>query len=104
MPVKNGAPAGAPKSQVGSMHDRRGEEFRTRTHRSWRKSALRSFTAATPAFLDGRRSVGAGVCVMRNDRLPTNIVAKPDPMMALKQYATMFREALPVAGLFVFKE
>jgi hypothetical protein len=51
-----------------------------------------------------RGNWGAGVCVMRNDRLPTNIVAKPDPMMALKQYATMFREALPVAGLFVFKE
>jgi hypothetical protein len=37
-------------------------------------------------------------------RLPTNIVAEPEPMMALKQYATMFREALPVAELFVFKE
>lgn len=41
---------------------------------------------------------------MRNDRLPKNVVAEPDPMMVLKQYATMFREALPVAELFVVKE
>jgi len=63
-----------------------------------RRNTELSRWSAQRGILGGRR--------LRDEksRLPTNIVAEPDPMMVLKQYATMFREALPVAELFVFKE